>query len=405
MSVTDTQVAVRKQLLDAIEELKPLIEEHADQAEQTTRIARPVIDAFIEHDIFRTAVPKSLGGLEVDYETELLVFEAVSRIDGATGWCTFLGGANATFAQFLPDTGAEEIFRDDPRGVTGGSVFPLQKAIKVDGGYLASGRWPFASGSNHCSWLLGNCTVYENDEPKLRPDELPEMKTLWFKKSDVKMHDTWTVTGLRGTGSHDFEVEDVFVPDHRVGAWHGAATRAAAEIQDASVGGHYQGDLFQIPFFCHATVGIGAVTLGIARHALNAFYELALTKRRMGASRNLSELALARHTLAEAEATVLSSRVFLYQTAREIWAQVVRGEEPSPGLQTQHRLASVDAAQRCAHAVTTLQKVAGGSAIYATSPLDRCFRDIHTATQHMGVSSANYETLGMQFFKQRENER
>jgi len=392
MNVTQQQLDTRHQLLETIEQLRGLIEEHADSAEQTTRLAQPVVDAFIKHDLFRIAVPASLGGLEVDYLTELLVFEAVAQIDGATGWCVFLGGANPTFAQYLPDAGAEEIFQDDPEGVTGGSVFPLQKAVKVDGGYIATGRWPFASGSNHCSWLLGNCMVSKGDQP--------DMKTLWIKHSDVTILDTWQVTGLRGTGSNDFEVNEAFVPDQRAADWNIGASRVSARA-GTIVGKHYTGPLFRVPFFCHATVGISAVSLGIARHALDAFSELALAKKRMGSSRTMSERGLMQGTLAEAEATVLSSRAFVVQTTNDIWDHAVADTQPSLELETQHRLASVDAAQRCAHAVTTLQKVAGGAAIYASQPLERCFRDIHTATQHVGVSNANYEVLGRQFFEVR----
>ncbi len=400
MSVTQQQLDTRQQLLETIEQLRGLIEEHADSAEQTTRLSQPVVDAFIEHGLFRIAVPASLGGLEVDYLTELLVFEAVAQIDGATGWCVFLGGANPTFAQYLPDAGAEEIFRDDPDGVTGGSIFPLQRAEKVDGGYIATGRWPFASGSNHCSWLLGNCMVYEGDQPKASTTGTPEMKTLWFKKSDVTMLDTWQVTGLRGTGSNDFEVNEAFVPNQRAADWNIGASRVSARA-GTFIGKHYTGPLFRVPFFCHATVGISAVSLGIARHALDAFSDLALGKKRMGSSRTMSERGLMQGTLAEAEAAVLSARAFVVQTTNEIWDHAVADTRPSLELETQHRLASVDAAQRCAHAVTTLQKVAGGAAIYASQPLERCFRDIHTATQHVGVSNANYEVLGKQFFEVR----
>ena len=398
--MTRDYAALRRQLLDAIAEIEPLIREHADYAEETTRLAPPVVKAMTDAGVFRMVVPRSLGGLEVDYETQVRVIEAVGKIDGGTGWCAFLGGVNPAFAMYLPDAGAEEMFLGHPEVVTGGTPGPAQRALRVDGGYICNGRWPFGSGSPHCHYLMGGCLVYEGDEPRLTPDGKQERRVFWFKKSELILHHTWITTGLRGSGSHDFEANDLFVPDSRAG-FVTAADMRMAETREPR-GKHFQGPLYHIPFFCHSGAAIAGVALGITRHALDLFSEMILKKpKRAIESHAVRDRGYVQVILAEAEATWHSARAFFYQTAREIWQEVEERGAASTEAELRMKLAKVDAVQRCAHAVTMVQKAGGGSSVYLKNGIDRCFRDVHTATQHMGVYIKNYEDAGAEILDHR----
>ena len=165
-------------LLKAVDTLEPLIRQHADEAERHRRLALPVVQALTDAGIFRMCVPLALGGLEVPPLTFYQVVEAVARLDGSTGWCTFIGGGGGLVGAYLAHQTAEEMFGHDPRVVIAGSVAPAGRATVVEGGYRVSGRWPYASGSQHCTWLFGLCHVMEGDQPRLTATGAPEVRAV-----------------------------------------------------------------------------------------------------------------------------------------------------------------------------------------------------------------------------------
>ena len=159
-------------------------------------------------------MPLALGGLEVPPLTFYQVVEAVARLDGSTGWCTFIGGGGGLVGAYLAHQTAEEMFGRDPRVIIAGSVAPAGRATVVEGGYRVSERWPYASGSRHCTWLFGCCHVMERDQPRLTATGVPEVRVVHIPAAQATiLEDTWEVSGLVGTGSHDFTVEQVFAPE------------------------------------------------------------------------------------------------------------------------------------------------------------------------------------------------
>jgi alkylation response protein AidB-like acyl-CoA dehydrogenase len=155
--------------------------------------------------------PRRYGGYDVDSATRVQVVEEVARQDGAAGWNLFIGGSGGLFAAYLPEAAAEEIFTQ-PDSLVAGSFAPTGQAVPVPGGHQLTGRWSFASGCHQANWMVAGAFVMEDGRPKIGPGGLPERQLFFLPAKECQILDTWYTAGLRGTGSQDFELTDVFVP-------------------------------------------------------------------------------------------------------------------------------------------------------------------------------------------------
>lgn len=382
--MTMTEISGRDHLLAAAAALIPQIEQARDQIEQDRRLPAPLVTALTEADLFRMWIPAALGGLEVDPATAVQVIETLAAVDGSVGWCVMIGGGGGIFAGFLPATGAREVYGGDPTVITGGGLAPAGRAVPVAGGYRLSGRWPFASGSQHCSWLFANALVMEGDQPRRTSTGAPEMRVLVLPAGDCEILDTWTAGGLRGTGSHDFTVTAVFVPEHR--SFDFPTGRSDLDRP-----------LYRGPIMTWFGPMVAGVALGIARGAIDALADLAGCKVPTFRQNLLRERVMTQVQVAKAEALLRSARAFLYETVNDVWRSVSAGAEPSVEEQHLLRLAAVHAADSALAAVELMYKAGGGTVVYSRSPLDRQMRDVHAATQHMGVSHIHYELAGRIF--------
>jgi indole-3-acetate monooxygenase len=372
-------------LLNAVRGIEPLIRQHADEAELNHRLSRPVVHAMASAGLFRMWVPQTLGGLEVSPLIVYRIVEAVARLDGSTGWCLFIGSSSAVTGAFLADLAAEDIFGRDPLMVVGGSIAGVGKAIVQKDGYLVSGRWPYASGSQHCGWLLALCQVMDGDQPRMAAGDVPEMRLVHLpvEKATI-LTDTWNVCGLVGTGSHDFVVEPVFVPEGYT--WRFAPGNPR--------GKHYVGPLYRFPLVALFRLPVSAVALGIAQGAVDACLALAPSKRAVIAPGVLRDQPLFQARIAEAVALVASSRAWLHAAIQQTWDTTLRGGSESVADRAELLLAAVNATHRAAEAVQLVYTLAGGSANYRHSPLQRALRDVHAATQHVGMYPQQYEEAG-----------
>jgi alkylation response protein AidB-like acyl-CoA dehydrogenase len=373
---TDTQGHVA-----AAAALRPLARDHADETEAGRRLAPPVVDAIARAGLFRMLVPREIGGLETDVSSMVRAIEELSAGDAAAGWCLMIGATTGIASARLPREGAEEIYGGEPLTVTGGMLMPRGTAVRVDGGYRVSARWSFGSGIDHCAWMLGGSTVDGPDGPELNEHGTPHMRLFYFPSEDIHIHDTWNVSGLRGTGSHDFEVLDAFVPERRSYPLPGAVPWAS-------------GTLYRFPMLAVFALGIAGVALGVARDAIAELSGLAGGKVPAGSRRPLAERAAAQTGIAEAEALRLSARAFLLGTVDEVWARVHSGEKMSVEDRAMLRLAATNAALSCSRAVDICYNLGGGSSIYAENRLQRDFRDVHTLTQHVMVGPPTLEVVG-----------
>ena len=368
-------------LVVAARGLAPRIRAVADQAEAERHLPTALVDAMASAGLFRMCVPRTFGGGEVHAATMVCAIEEVAHADGSAGWCAMIAATSGVLSAYLPDAMAAQIYGATRDVVTGGVFAPHGKAIAVDGGYRVSGRWAYGSGCQHCQWLMGGCVVVEDGAPRLLPSGSPDSRLMLFPISAAQIFDTWTVAGLRGTGSHDFAVENLFVP----------VERSASLITDVP---RQSGPLYAFPVFGLLALGIAGVALGIARGAIDAFTQLAGSKMPAGSRRRLAERPVIHMQVAEAEALLGAARAFLFDTVSQAWQAAVAQGTIATTQRARLRLAASHATVSAAKVVDLMYTAGGGTSIYATSPLQRCFRDVHVVTQHMMVAQPTYELIG-----------
>jgi alkylation response protein AidB-like acyl-CoA dehydrogenase len=366
--------------VSAVGALTQMIREECEVVDRTRAIPATVIDALRDARVFHLLAPRAVGGAEADPLTFLRVVEEVSYADGSAGWCTMIGGCYAIFGGMLPAEGAREIF-GEPATISAGNFRPDKGVAEVmDGGYRVSGRWELASGSSHARWYIAGAMLVQDGAPVRHPDGRPAMREFFFPASEARVIDTWESTGLRGTASHDYEVREIFVPEHRT-LW----------FQEPPC---EHGPLYRMPPVAMFATFIAAVQLGIARHAIDAFVELATTKIPTMSQVVLADRLTAQASLGRAMALVSSARGCLESALQNLWDQVQAGHAPTLGDRGGLWLAAAHAGHTAHAAIDMLYTAAGATAVYATSPLDRCLRDARTALQHVCTQDVHFELAG-----------
>ena len=367
-------------LMNAAREIGPLIRRHADEAERERRLSKPVLAALKESGLLKMATPKSLGGSESDPITRALAVEEVGRHDSAAGWTLENPVDWAFFCARLPDEGAEEIYAKGGDVVIAAQFGRPLAARRVVGGYNVSGRAPFVSNCLDADWI--SCTALVDADR--HPGSEPELRMVYFPADKCEVIDTWHVLGMRGTGSHDIEVKDVFIPK----------ARTFAMQPDYERGSHYTGPLYRMPLVGAAGTGIPTPMLGVARRALDEVMELALAKNPVTATGLLKERSSAQIQLGRAEAILRSGRLLLLNTVGEAWQRCLAGEPHSAEHKADLLLGSTHAMASAVRATELACRIAGTTSIRMPSPLERCFRDIETMRHHVFASEARYGTVG-----------
>jgi alkylation response protein AidB-like acyl-CoA dehydrogenase len=367
-------------LIDAAREIAPIVRAHSDEAERERRLSQPVLAALRETGLLRMTTPRSLGGLETDPVTRVLVIEEIGRHDSAAAWTLENPLDWAFMCCRLPDEGVEEIYGRGADILIAGQFGRPLKGTSTNGGYHVSGRAPFVSNCYDADWILSMVVV---DEDKSDGSE-PEMRMVYFPSRDCEIIDTWDVMGMRGTGSNDVSVADVFVP----------RARTFPFVPEFQPGSHYRGPLYRLPVVGAAASGIPTPMLGVARRALDEVTELAATKTPVASSGPLKERALAQVQLGRAEAILRSGRLLLLDTLGEAWRRCVDGEPHTLEQRAELLLALTHAMNGAVQAVELACSIAGTTAFRATSPLERCFRDVQTMRHHVFASEQRYGTFG-----------
>jgi alkylation response protein AidB-like acyl-CoA dehydrogenase len=374
-AITSTQ-PTRSTLL----ELAGRCRDHAARSEADRRVPAELIDEMRAAGVFSMLVPRALGGTETEPLAFLDAIETLSAGDGSAGWCAMIGASTNATAGYLPEEGAREVFRR-PGTIVGGTFNPQGRAEPVDGGFRVRGRWPYGSGVEHSDWMAAACLVVGPDgQPRLVDGDRPDARLAVFATSDVEVHDTWRTTGLRGTGSHDFSVDGVFVPESHTTTFDFSAWP--------------EGPLWRMPLFTLLFPPMGAVPLGIARAAIDEVVALAPAKTPYRSARVMAERDMVQVAVARAEALTRSARAFLHEAVGELWDGARAGDPATLEQRAMARLAAVHAARSAIEAVTLCFEAAGGSAVYASSGLQRHLRDVHTAGQHVVLATSGFETVG-----------
>lgn len=351
------------------------------EIEQARRVPDDLARRMASAGMFRLLVPQQYGGFQVHPRAFFDALAETARADGAVGWVQMIATTTGILSASLPEAWAEALYVSKPDCISTGVTAPLGRALPVPGGYRVSGRWPFGSGSQISDWICGGCVLLDDaGEPRRNARGQPETVLALFPAQDVIIHDTWHTSGMRGTGSHDIEVRDVFVPD---GRWTVLGGRARVNAP-----------LYRFPTLGLLALGVSAVAIGIARHAIEAFTELAGNKVPTGSARVLAERGSSQRELARATAMVESAVAFTYAAIDRAWTRAEGDARLDLDAKAELRLAATHNTWSAAEAVDLLYHAAGGSAIYESSPLQRCFRDIHVTTQHLMVAQPTWEVVG-----------
>jgi alkylation response protein AidB-like acyl-CoA dehydrogenase len=362
--------------------LAPLIGSLASRIEAERALPPELLSALHREKLFRLLLPESLGGAELEPVPFIEAVEAIAAADGSTGWCIGQASGCSMSAAYLAPEIAHEIFGAGDAVLAWGATNSTAKAVPLAGGYRVTGKWLFASGSRHAAWLGGHCTICAADgTPHLGANGKPFERTLLFPRDAAAIEDVWQVIGLKGTGSDSYSVTDLFVDDA-----HCFARDTAQDRREAS-------PLYR--FSTHQIYGMAfaAVSLGLARASLDGFIALA------GAKKSNTGQALRDHPatqieVALAEASLLSARSLLLETADALWHHAVATGELPLDLRVRLRLASTYAIREARKVVETAYTAAGATAIFESQPFERRFRDMHAVSQQVQAQTANLELAG-----------
>ncbi len=361
--------------------MAPAVRAASTEAEQIRQTPPELAAEITRAGIYQMYLPRSMGGPETPPLTAFRVVEELSKADGSVGWCAMIATALSMNVGRLPaDVGRELAGTPaDYRGA--GSARPGGRAWEVPGGYRVTGRWNFASGIQNANWLYCTCIMMDGDAPCRTSAGAPLLRAIWVPRESVTIVDTWSVMGMRGTGSQDFTVDDVLVP-----------SRHSCLSDDLP---HESGPLYNHrAWYVHIWTPSAANALGIARGAIDSLAEIAATEASTMSTHLLRDRPLVQTRIAEAEAIVQAARAFVFDAVGRLWRTLCAGETPSDQAIAQGRLALVHAMHESVRAVDKVFHAAGTNAIYARLPLERAFRDVHVAVQHAAGLPGYFESAG-----------
>jgi alkylation response protein AidB-like acyl-CoA dehydrogenase len=366
------QVIETNGTLEAVAALAPVIAARSGESERARRVPPDLVEKLTAAGCFRMLVPRSHGGTELDFPSEMRVIEELARADGSVGWTVMIGSLAPVLLGKLPRATFDALYAEGPDVILAGTVKPSGGATPVDGGFRATGQWSFASGCQHSDWFVAHCIVDDGRQPPIRMMVLPP--------AEVEIKDTWSVSGLCGTGSHDFVVNDAFVP----------AERSFVLWDEPCL----DVPLLRIPELSLSSLRAGAVAVGIAHGALGEVNALATAKVPLFSDGTLASNPLFQNQLADADAQLRAARALLYADAETAWTTAVAGTPFTPEHRARIRGTATWVARTATSVVDTAYTAGGGSSIYTTSPLQRRLRDIHALTQHFAVKSDTFTKAG-----------
>jgi indole-3-acetate monooxygenase len=366
--------------LEAARKLAPMIRTYADDVEEQRMLPKPLFEAVADEGLFHLAIPRSVGGAELDLPTYIQVIEEIGKADASTGWVVNQCAIFATYAARMPRDIARAIWIDPPRAVVANTPLANAQAVVVEGGYRVTGRHGFSTGCRNATWVASHAQIIENGRRRLDKGE-PETRYMFVPVAEAEMLDTWHVRGMRGTGTHHFAVNDVFVPAERT------VLSATAPLRET-------GPLYQIPRTLAFASGDASVALGLARTCLTTFGDLAGAKTPRAMQALLRDQSMIQVTFGQAEANLRSARAFLTEAVRDIWNQVVSTGAPTLDQRATLRIATTHGIRVAAQIVDAVYSAAGATAVYEDHLLQRHFQDIHVITQHLQSRLSHYELVG-----------
>ncbi|MFB7744851.1 acyl-CoA dehydrogenase family protein [Streptomyces sp. NPDC056132] len=379
LDAPETSVAPRtaEDILARAKAIAPILRENAQRIEDNRQLPQDIVELLRGTGVFRMAVPASWGGPELDAVQQTEVIEALAVGDASAAWCAMIGMDTPIYAGFLDEAVARELF-DDPDVVTAGAIMPMGRAERVPGGYRVSGQWFFGSGITHSKWVVGGVLVTVDGELETNPrtGEGPHWRIVVAPQERFEIQDTWDTTGLRGSGSRDYTVRDLFVPEKHTFSFATPRVTGAAATSDAV--------LRNMP----------GVPLGVARAALDHVREMAATRFDRAAQTPWAESYRVQTVIAQAEMDLGAARYAVYGSLREQWELLEAGGRQTPDEQVASVLARVGAFRTARDVVARLFDLVATPAVYRPSPLDRWLRDLNTMCQHVIAQDQVIQSAG-----------
>ncbi len=358
---------MQMEALQAARDMVPLIKQHRGDTEAARCIAQPVVDSLRKTRLCRLAISRELNGLELPITDALEIYETLAGAEATVGWIVWNNTLPSFWGRFLEPTARAEIF-GNANDLHASSTRPSGKAVVNGAGYRVTGRWSLVSGCELSEWLALRCIVEENGQPRMLQPGVPETRIVFLRRAQVEIIDTWHSGGLRGTGSHDAVVTEQFV--------------SRAHTCTPMDGSTLSGPIGRVPIVCTMAAGYAAQLLGLGRGALDALIELSRNKPSVDPGPALGERPAVLAAIAEHQARIAAAREFLHARATQLWLQAEAGQRSVESIAAVFAAAHHAMAQGRA-AVTSMYALAGASALYTSSPLERMHRDMHAMAAHV----------------------
>lgn len=365
--------------VDLVDSIASVVLAEADAAEEARTLTEPMVDALWDSGLMEYLNPGAAGGAEPGFAEMLSIWQRMARLDGSFGW---IGIANlpsaAAVAAYLPDAGFEETFGRGGRITMGGQFAPNGQGIRVEGGYRLSGSWNFGSGTGHSAFVCAGFLPIEDGNFCFDDDGQISLRAAVVPREDITFTDGWHVQGLRGTGSYDYNVVDLFVPEHRT---FGLFDRTPVRGESPA---------FRMGLMAITAAGHAAWALGVAESMLEDVKELALTRTRMGDMSTLANRPSFQRGYAHHLGMWRAARLLVFETFTSVEAAVASGEELTPSHRADMRIAATYATEACREVAQWAHLAAGTTAIREGNRLERAFRDLYTGTQHAFINEKTY---------------
>jgi alkylation response protein AidB-like acyl-CoA dehydrogenase len=356
---------------------------HKAEGDRLRQLPPALAEAFHRHDIYRLILPRDLGGADVDPLDYLDLIEKVARVDGSTAWNLAIGAGGGLYAGYLPVERSRLMFARASSCIAG-AYAPFGRGEIVEGGYRVTGHWSWASGAAQARWMVFGFRVIAKGGADGTSEKPPEVRQALAPREAFRMLDIWNVSGMRGTGSTEYEVNDLFVPSDMT-------FRVFRDMPK------HPAPVFRLPgaFFGSA---VASVALGIGLGATEGLKQLAVVKGGFSGGDPLREQAYAQYAVAKAEALVESANLYLRDAIAAIWRSIRTGREIDPAQRRRARRACVQAAEASAEAVDLCCRAAGGHALFESQPFERALRDVRAAIAQITLQRSAMEDAGRAAF-------
>jgi alkylation response protein AidB-like acyl-CoA dehydrogenase len=368
--------------------LRPALRDYHEEIEREQRLPPALVEQLHAAGFYRLVIPHSLGGLQVDPLTFLRVVEVLAEGVGSVGWNIANNSIGQLVTLGLPDDGVHEVHAQGASTVIAGTaVQGGGQAVPVEGGYRVSGRWTFGSGCQESTWMLGSFQILDDGQPRRRPDGGSLYWRGVFPRAEAQVvPGSWDVAGLRGTGSFDWTVDDVFLPERRTVAHVGVPLDNQWE--------RWPGITYALPSQAWVGPHHSAVITGIARAGIDALIALAVEKTPRGRTGMLCENPQVQDAVGRADAILNAGRVYRSAMIADLWATIAAGEETTLEQRARCRLAAVYAADSAREAMDLVYRFGGSTSFKRDSRLAECWRDLHVVGQTVTIAPEWYPIGG-----------